>query len=288
VLLAAGSAPASLASPRVGPARTIVSPPGRALTLARQSGRRVVALSLQRRAASVRATVTVLDPDGRPANGLAVRIGNVSRAAACGRGCYRALLAGSSTGPRLDVRLGAAGEQPARVTFEVPSRWPVSATEALRRAERALRHARSIAYRDRLESAPGQAITTTWRIVAPDRLAYSIAGGSSAVVIGAQRWDRAAGSARWLRSRQEPLELPALPWGPHVRNVVRLDPPAALRGQVLRLAMFEPSTPAWYEVTLDAQTFHLRSVQMVAPSHFMRDTYLAYDGATGIAPPASR
>ena len=142
-------------------------------------------------------------------------------------------------------------------------------------------------YREHLESAPGTAITTLWRTAAPDRLTYSIAGGSSAVVIGAQRWDRAAESKRWQRSDQEPLDLPALPWGTRLTSVVLLDPPAGQRGTAIRLAMFEPAISAWHEVTIDARTFHLRTLLMTAPSHFMRQDFLGYGEALSIAPPAA-
>ncbi len=164
----------------------------------------------------------------------------------------------------------------------------VSAVATLRKTERALKAAHSVLYRERLESAPGTVISTTWRQVAPDRMSYSIAGGSSAVLIGPHRWDRAAGSTRWLRSPQDPVSAPALPWGTDVRDVVKLDSLAGRQGKDLRLALFEPSIPAWYEVTVDAHTFHLRSVHMTAPSHFMRDDYVAYDGVAAIAPPSSR
>ncbi len=279
--LATGSDPAPVALPSIPPARAAAALPGAGLSLAQQSGRRVVALNLQRGTPTTRATVTVLDAEGKPVSGLEARVG-VIRATPCGRGCYRALV--PSVGSRVDVHLGSAAD----VSFDVPARWPVSAVATLRKTEKALAAAHSVLYRERLESAPGTVISTTWREVAPNRMSYSIAGGSSAVLIGAHRWDRAAGSARWLRSPQDPVSAPALPWGTDVRNVVMLAPAAGRQGEDLRFALFEPSIPAWYDVTVDARTFHLRSVHMTAPSHFMRDDYAAYDGVAGITPPTSR
>ena len=272
-----------IAPPRVPPAVSAVTPArGAALTLARQSGRHLVALSLSR--APLRAAVTVLDAEGRGVPGLRVRIGDRSTAT-CGLGCYRTALP-ESPPAHLDVELAEGGAS-STVTFSLPARWPVSGLAVLRKVERALRGARSVVYRERLESAPGRAITTIWRMAAPDRLAYSIAGGSSAVIVGAQRWDRPAGSERWLRSAQEPLDLPALPWGPHLTSIVLLDPPVGRRGKVIRLAMFEPAIPAWYEATLDARTFHLRLLLMAAPSHFMRQAFRGYGEALSIVPPAA-
>jgi hypothetical protein len=286
-VLASGSDPAPVSLPSIPPARATVPLPGGGLSLAGQSGRRVVALGLRRGTPSTRATVTVLDAEGEPVSRLAVRVGT-TRATACGRGCYRALLAGPALGSRLVVHLRAGRAAPAAVTFDVPAHWPVSAVATLRKTERALETAHSVLYRERLESAPGVVVSTTWRQVAPNRMSYSIAGGSSAVLVGPHRWDRAAGSTRWLRSPQDPVLAPALPWGADIRDVVKLDPLSDRRGKDLRFALFEPSIPAWYEVTVDAHTFHLRSVHMTAPSHFMRDDYVAYDGVAEIAPPSSR
>jgi hypothetical protein len=279
--LATGSDPAPVALPSISPARAAAALPGGGLSLARQSGRRVVALNLRRGTPTTRATVTVLDAEGKPVSKLAVRVGD-TRAAACGRGCYRALV--PSLGSRVDVHLSSAAD----VRFDLPSRWPVSAVAALRKTERVLKSTHSVLYRERLESAPGAVISTTWREVAPNRMSYSIAGGSSAVLIGPHRWDRAAGSTRWLRSPQDPVSAPAIPWGTDARDVAKLAPAAGRQGKDLRFALFEPSIPAWYEVTVDARTFHLRSVHMTAPSHFMRDDYVAYDGVAGIVPPTSR
>jgi hypothetical protein len=186
------------------------------------------------------------------------------------------------------VHVKDPGGHSSSASFGIPHTWPVSAAARLRRAERTLRSARSVVYRDRLESGPGHAITTMWRVVAPDRLAYAVDRGSCAVVVGRWRWDRETAGARWLRSPQERLDLPALPWGAQVRNVYLLDPPPALRASVIRLSMFDPATPAWYDVMLDARSYRIRSVQMIAPSHFMHDDYLGYGAASPIRPPTAR
>jgi hypothetical protein len=287
-VVASGTEPTSIKVPHIPPARPAASVDRAVLMLARQDGRRVVALSLRRAGTAARATVTVLDPEGRPVNGLAVRIDGGIDARPCGRGCYRALVPGAASGGRLRVHVRGQGVR-AFMTFHLPGHWPVPARNLLGRAERALRNAGTLAYRDRLESSSGHTLTTSWHVVAPDRLSYDIDNGTSAVIVGRWRWDRPAGSTRWVGSRQEPrLALPALPWGTHVQNVYRLNPPAGRRGKFVRLSLYDPSTPAWYEVTLDARSFHIRSVQMVAPSHFMLDDYAAYDLPLRIAAPHGR
>jgi hypothetical protein len=156
----------------------------------------------------------------------------------------------------------------------------------LKRVDRTLRTSRSVVYREHLASAPGHAIASLWRVIAPDRLTYTVDNGAAGVVIGAHRWDRDRAGGPWLRSRQDPLHLPALPWGAHAQNVFLLDPPAGQRGRLIRFALFDPTTPAWYEATIDARSDRIRSVRMTAASHFMRDDYLGYDAAPPIRPPA--
>jgi hypothetical protein len=281
----AGSSPV-VAAPRIPPARPAVSVPQGALVLARQDGTRVLALSVRRYGARVRARVTVLGREGRGVHGLAVTVGGV-RAMACGRGCYAASLPRAAAVASLPVSVQGPGDRTSSASFALPRTWPVSAVATLRQTERTLRSASSVVYRDRLESVPGHAITTTWRVVAPDRLAYTVNNGTCAVVVGQSRWDRESAGGQWLRSPQERLDLPALPWGAHMRNVFLLDPSPALRSTTIRFSMFDPATPAWYDVLVDAGTHRIRSVQMIAPSHFMHDDYLGYGTASPIRPPTA-
>jgi hypothetical protein len=284
ILLARGGSPAPIAPPTVAPARPALAQARGALALARQDGNRVVALSLQRAGRGARARVTVLGPSGGGFAGLAVTIGGV-RATVCGRGCYRALVP-RVTG-RVVVGARGPGTRASSTTFALPRAWPVAATAVLTRVERTLRASRSVVYREHLASAPGQAITSHWRVVAPNRLAYSVDNGSAGIVIGTRRWDRDTPGGAWLRSPQDPLRLPAVPWGAHVQNVFLLDPPAGERGTAIRFALFDPATPAWYEVTVAARSDRIRSLHMTAASHFMRDDYLGYDSAPAIRPPAN-
>jgi hypothetical protein len=284
ILLARGGSPPPIALPTVAPARPALAQARGALALAQQDGNRAVALSLQRAGRGARARVTVLGPSGGGLAGLAVTVGGV-RAIACGRGCYRARVPRVAGSVAVVVR--GPGARTSRTTFALPRAWPVAATAVLERVERTLRASQSVVYREHLASAPGHAIISLWRVVAPNRLAYTVDNGSAGIVIGAHRWDRDTAGSPWLRSPQDPLDLPAVPWGAHVQNVFLLDPPAGQRRTAIRFALFDPATPAWYEVTVAARNDRIRSVAMTAASHFMRDDYLGYDSAPSIRPPAS-
>ena len=282
-LLARSGSPAPIAPPPVAPAIPVVRQSQGAIALARQDGNRVVALSLRRAGAGAQARVTVLGPAGGGVTGLAVALDGGVRARPCGGGCYGARL--RHAGRTVVVHVRGPGERAARVAFALPRAWPVAAGRELAGVQRALRGATSVVYRERLASAPGRALMTLWRAIAPDRLAYSADNGTAGIVIGDRRWDRDSAGGPWLRSPQDRLRLPTLPWSTHVQNVVRLDPPPGRGSKIVRFALFDPATPAWYEVTADARSHRLRSVHMTAASHFMRDDYLSYDSAPPIRPP---
>ena len=147
------------------------------------------------------------------------------------------------------------------------------------------RSLRSAVYRERLSTGAGKATTTLWRHEAPDRLSYDSDNGNAGVVIGRTRWDLVVGGG-WKRSLQHPpLAMPAVPWGAGAYDVNLLGGGRIDGRAVVRLSLFEPSTPAWYTVTLDRATLRPVIVDMTATAHFMRDRYLAFDVPRQIRPP---
>jgi copper transport protein len=252
----------SAAPPAVGKAPL---PPPDALVLAREDGPWAVALAVRGR----EATVTVIGQDGNGVDRLDAAIAGRA-AAACGPGCYRATVAPSRL---LVVRLGES-----RVRFPIPLHAPQAGALA-RRATRAFRSLRSVAFTERLASGAGAAITTRWTEQAPDRLAYRIAGGPEAVVIGARRWDRLPGKP-WQASMTDPLRSPAPPWT-QVSNA-RL---VAQTERTLTIAFLDRSIPAWFEVTVDRRAARPLETRMTATAHFMRQVYGAFDSAPPVRRP---
>jgi hypothetical protein len=53
----------------------------------------------------------------------------------------------------------------------------------------------------------------------------------------------------------------------------------------VRLSLFEPTTPAWYTVTVDRVTLRTLEVSMTAAAHFMQDRYVAFNPPPQIRPP---
>ena len=131
----------------------------------------------------------------------------------------------------------------------------------------------------------GRATTTLWRSEAPDRLSYDSDSGNAGVVIGRTRWDLVVGGG-WKRALQNPpLVMPAVPWGAGAYDVNLLGSERLGGRAVVRLSLFEPTTPAWYTVTLDRATLRPLIVDMTATAHFMRDRYLAFNVPRTIRPP---
>jgi hypothetical protein len=124
-------------------------------------------------------------------------------------------------------------------------------------------------------------------VIAPDRLSYTSRGGGQAIVIGDRRWDRASPTARWQRSPQDPLHLPAPDWesvkDPSLLGAGRVD------GRAVWVVTFrDPTIPGWFEVSIDQHTHLPLVVRMVAAAHFMDRRYERFNAPLRVRrPPAA-
>jgi copper transport protein len=249
-------------------------PPAGGVVLARQDGDRAVALSVRRSQGTLSLVATILSPNGFGFDGLPVRFtagGRSAAGASCGAGCYSASLAASRV-RTVDVVVSGR-----RVRFPVYA--GPSAAGIVIRATRVFNSLRSLVYDESLASNPTNRILTHFEMVAPDRLAYRIAGGQDAIVVGARRWDRSPGG-RWTPSPQSPLHIPSAPW-----SIIR---DARLIGRTPRLwrvAFLDPTVPAWFEITLDRRTLRTLDSHMTAAAHFMHDRYRRFNAPLHITPP---
>jgi len=254
------------------------TPPRGAVVVAGESGSRAVALA----AKGGLLTATVLGPSGDPESGLHVSFranGNVVQAKRCGRGCYTAVAPRAS---RIEVSLGTGPP----LTFRLPAH-PRPAAAIVKRATRVFRHLSSLVYVESLRSSPKAGLLTTWRMQAPDRLAYSIKDGASAIVVGNRRWDRPDDHAAWSSSPQAPkLSVPEPTWGnltvnAHILGTDRVD------GRPVWIVSFaNPSIPAWFTAWIDRSSYRTLRLRMTAASHFMFHRYVEFDRSLKIVPPA--
>jgi hypothetical protein len=274
------------AVPRSG---TAPPPPHGAFVLARGDGDLAVALAARRAGSRLQLTGTVIAPDGNGLTGLSVHFVVAGRrlpsARSCGAGCYASTAAASLPVRSLSIALSGRGRALSTVSFALPAQWPVSAVPLLRATERVFGRLRGLVYRERLSSGPKATITSVWRAEAPDRLSYRSTDGNAGVVIGKTRWDRVVGGG-WKRSSQiPPLAMPAPPWQGGAYDVSLLGAGRLNGRRVVRISMFEPTTPAWYTVTLERSTLRTLSVSMTAAAHFMVDSYTRFNPARQIKPP---
>jgi len=263
-------------------------PPPDAVVLAKEDGKLAVALAARAvPGGRVELTATVVSPDNTGVDGLGVSFRLIGATGetqgpgyACGSGCYTAL--SPSVGRPLVARVTLAGKTVSSVEFPLPSHWPAPEAAALvRRATRAYRRLRSVAYVERLSSGPGVKVISTWTQVAPDRFQYTIPKGPAGIVIGKTRWDKTTPSGSWIKSSLQPLRVPAPIWGKHPTDVRLLRSTRSTR----EVAFFDRSLPAWFTIRFDRRTLHPISLEMTAAAHFMRHRYLSFNKPLRVQPP---
>jgi hypothetical protein len=266
-----------------GSATTNPPPPPRgSFVLAREAGSLAVALAVE---SNRRLTATVLGPSGGADTKLALRFGVGGKTLAaepCGPGCYRAAVPAGL--PLRQVQVLLPGE---RVAFKVPA-GVRPAQRIVSHASRVFRDLNSLVYVESLRSDPTHELVTTWTLSAPDRVAYRIRGGASAVVIGKQRWDRTTPHAHWVRSSQiPPLQVPQPTWGDAFSNAHLLGT-ARIGGRPVWVVSFvNSSIPAFFTAWIDQSSYRTLQLRMTAAAHFMFHRYTEFDRPVSIKPPVS-
>jgi hypothetical protein len=170
-------------------------------------------------------------------------------------------------------------------SFRIPTA-PPAAAGIVRRAGRVFRTLHTLVYVESLRSKPTNGIVTTWRFVAPNRMAYNIHGGASAVVIGERRWDRIRRGGPWTRTSQiPPLTVPQPSWNNNVVDA-RLLGGSRVDGRPVWIVSFaNPSLPAWFTAWIDRASYRTLRLRMTAAGHFMFHRYLRFNGPVKIVPP---
>ena len=142
----------------------------------------------------------------------------------------------------------------------------------------------SLTFHEHLASDAVHETTSTWRIEAPDRLAYQVLGGYAGIVVGDRRWDRSPTAKRWVPSAQSRLTQPVPSWV-RVTDAHVLGTAIVGGRSAWRISFFDPGTPAWFTVAIDRKTFHTLDSRMTTTAHFMHDVYSSFDTTPAILPP---
>jgi len=266
---------------RQSDAAAFPAPPPGAVTFSRPDGHDVLALAVVP-GKKLKLQASVLGGQGEGVDGLDVSFRVDARKAAgvpCGPGCYGASV-GSRARPKVvevDVRRDGGTT---RWRMPMPRVWPPpDASPIVARAAREFRSLHSVAVRDWLASGPGQSLFTRWTLVAPNRLAYQVKNGSSAVIIGNRRWDKLPGG-KWEESEQTPIRQPT-PFWQSWTDAHLLDETKS----TWHVSFFDPKTPGWYELLIDKDTTRVLELRMHATAHFMREVYSRFNAPVTIRPP---
>jgi hypothetical protein len=280
--------------PPAAPARNALAssgfpaPPAGAVVYAREAGSRLLALGVVPRRGALLLDASVLGEQGHGVSGLRVVFsvrGERRVGTPCGAGCYRATVPLSKSPTAVSLALVG---RPTSISWRVdlPAVWPPPDGAAiLARAGRVWRSLRSLAYVEHLAFSATVETTSTWRVAAPDRVAYSIHGSGGGVVIGGRRWDRATPGGRWLESPQSAAITQPVPFWVGVSNAHVLGTVTASGHAAWLVSFFDPRTPAWFEATVEKRTGRTLALRMFAAAHFMTDAYGSFDSANPIVPP---
>ncbi len=231
--------------------------------------------------------VRVLGPDGGPSRAPFRVLG--ARTEPCGPACLR-----FSTRAAADA-LAVAVREPGRShRIELPTRWEQGADDRARRmlerAQRAMRDLDTAVERERATSGIGPGARTTYRIQAPDRMAWSTDRGIQTVVIGDRQWRRAPGlgpgwhegsyggglafrTRTWFR------------WTPFARSVRLLGIERVDGRRLARLALFDEGTPVWMGMAVDLETYRVLRVRSLTPSTFTTTRTSDFDEPMDIVTP---
>jgi hypothetical protein len=282
--VAVAAVPAPAAPAASGP--RFPASPGGAVVYSRRLGSDALALGVVPQPGRVLVQASVVGPQGRGVSGLAVTFrvqGAAHAATACGAGCYRASLVAAGRPAAVDVVV--RGAQSADWRVALPAAWPPpDGTALVARAESVWRSLRSLSFSERLGSGAGHVVLSTWRVQAPDRIAYQVRGGWAGIVVGGTRWDKGPGAARWVSSPQTRLTQPVPSWV-KVTDAHVLGSTAVWGRPVWRVSFYDPETPGWFTVLIDKASLRIFQVRMTATAHFMRDDYHSFNTTPAILPP---
>lgn len=277
-------APVAVSSQPFGP---FPAPPQGAVVFSRQLGSDALALGVVSRGDRLGVQASVLGGQGTGVSGLDVAFtgqGATVDAEQCGAGCYRAVLPSNGRPASVTVAI-RGGPSAVRWNVTLPKPWPpTDATALVLRAARVWRSLHSLSFHESLASSPRAAVESSWRVAAPDRVAYTVVGEGGGVIIGARRWDQRTSNGPWVESPQTRLTQPLPAWS-LIADAHVLGTSTVQGRRALLVSFFDPGTPAWFEVAIDRTTMHTLQTHMITTAHFMTDTYGAFNTTPPIVPP---
>jgi hypothetical protein len=299
-----------IAAAAVALALTLVSPPGKppplrftptalgrqpagAVVLGREDKDLALGLAVQPQTSKLTLVATIFGQNGAGTPNLKVSFQTTmadgttleGRGRPCTAGCYETTL---DTGKRplaATVTVIGPGSTGKPLRFSLPRAWPPPrAMNLVREAEHTYAQLKTLVTHERLASSPTNVVNTTYQSAAPNRLAYQIAGGSDAIIIGDRRWDRDRAGGKWRRSSQTPLRQPVPVWtsaaDAHLIGTTHIGGRSAWL-----VSFYDRHIPAFFTIAVERKTFRTLDLHMTAAAHFMHQRYTDFDKLVTIAPP---
>ncbi|MGI8622034.1 MAG: hypothetical protein ACR2NB_00795, partial [Solirubrobacteraceae bacterium] len=204
----------------------------------------------------------------------------------CGAGCRRFRLP-----PNAALRVAVA-ERGRSFVVTLPTRWrPEGSPRARRLLERAqatMRRLRSAREVEEVSSGPGSFARTTYRLRAPDRMAFSTDRGVQSVIVGRRRAFRASGGPWQAGDYSGALAFRTRTWFTWTTyaRAVRLVGERREGGRRLAdLALMDEATPVWIRLTVDLDSGRVVRERMTSNGHFLTARYSRFDRPTTIRLP---
>jgi copper transport protein len=185
------------------------------------------------------------------------------------------------------ISLRVAGAQGGTAGFHMPALPAADGAALLTAALARMGGLHSVALHETLTGGAGTTITTDYREVAPDLLEWAQPGGAATVVVGAIRYTRPGARDPWTVETGNPtVSEPAFSWelfspdiGVHVVGTAMV---GAVRTTEVAFFAGVAGTPVWFRFYVDDHLL-VRRADMVAPGHFMTQTFAAFDAPLRIA-----
>jgi hypothetical protein len=179
-------------------------------------------------------------------------------------------------------------------TFAValPATWSASgATRAralLNRAQATMRALHSIRQVEDVTSGPGTFARTTYRLLAPDRLAYTTDRGVQGVTVGARQFVRVPGGTWQESPTAAGVAFRTATWfrfTPYATAVRLLGEHTTGGRRIAELALMDPGTPVWTQMTVDEVTGRVLRDALVLPARFVTHRNAGFEAPVSIAQP---
>jgi hypothetical protein len=151
-----------------------------------------------------------------------------------------------------------------------------------------MRELRSIRQVEDVTSGPGTFARTTYRLRAPDRVAYRTDRGVQGVTVGARQFVRVPGGTWQETPTAAGIPFRTASWfrfTPYATAVRLLAERTASGRRIAELALMDPGTPIWTRLTVDEGSGRVLGDALVLPARFVTHRNAGFDAPESIPVP---